>query len=109
MGNVHIKDKKISIIAYQEIVDDAGDVIEGEAPLYENIWAYYRQASGNEIYLAAQAQAKVEVVFEINWRDNIDTSMKIRYKGNDYNITRIDDFEGGKNDLKIYAYKYGNN
>lgn len=106
MGNVHIKDKKISIIAYQEIVDDAGDVIEGEAPLYENIWAYYRQASGNEIYLAAQVQTKIEVVFEISWKPDIDTNMKVRYKGQDYNITRIDDFEGGKNDLKIYAYKY---
>lgn len=108
MGNVHMKDKKITILSYEGMVDDAGDYIEGEVPLYENIWAYYRQASGNEIYLAAQAQAKVEVVFEINWRDNIDTTMKVRYKGQDYNITRIDYFEGGKNDLKIYAYKYGN-
>ncbi len=101
MGSVHIKDKKITILSYQTIVDEVGDVIGKEVPLYENIWAYYRQASGNEIYLAAQVQAKVEVVFEINWRDNIDTTMTIRYKGNDYNITRIDDFEGGKNDLKI--------
>ena len=109
MGSVHVKDKKITILSYQEIVDEVGDVIKGEVPIYENIWAYYRQASGNEIYMAAQIQAKIEVVFEINWRDNIDTNMKVRYKGQDYNITRIDDFEGGKNDLKIYAYKYGNN
>lgn len=109
MGSVHVKDKKITILSYQEIVDEAGNVIKEEVPLYENIWAYYRQASGNEIYMAARVEAKVEVVFEVNWRDNIDTTMKVRYRGNDYNITRIDDFEGGKNDLKIYAYKYGNN
>ena len=98
MGNVHMKDKKITILEYDE---DNKFV-----PKYENIWAYYRQASGQEIFLAGQTQAQIEVVFEINWKPDLDTSMIITYKDQDYNITRIDDFEGGKNDLKIYARKY---
>jgi len=30
--------------------------------------------------------------------------MQIQYRGKDYKITRIDDFEGYKKDFKIYAY-----
>ncbi len=30
--------------------------------------------------------------------------MKVRFRGTDYGITRIDDFEGNKQDLVIYAY-----
>lgn len=105
--SVHIKDKKIDILQTQTIKVNGFTKVE-LVPLYTNLWAYYRQASGDEIYAAAQIKSKVEVVFEINWRDNIDTTMKIGYKGKVYDITRIDDFEGGKNDLKIYAYRYGN-
>ena len=103
---VHIKDKKITILYSTIVEDEIGNQEEVEAPIPggENIWAYYRQASANEIYGAASVNYKVEAVFEINWRNDINTTMKILYKGKKYNITRIDDYEGYKQDLKIYAY-----
>lgn len=103
---VHIKDKKITILQITEGYDEIGNPIEVEEPIPggENIWAYYRQASANEFYGAASVNYKVEAVFEINWRNDINTTMKILYKGKKYNITRIDDYEGYKQDLKIYAY-----
>lgn len=100
----NMKNKKISILHYVEGTDDDGFPVQQWEPLAENIWAYYRSASGNEFYAAAEVQQKVEAIFQINYRDDIDASMKILYKDKEYNITRIDDFEGNKTDLKIYAY-----
>ncbi len=100
-----LKDKKINILKQKKGYDDDGEPIDELIPVAENIWAYYRQLTGREIYAALTVDTQEEVVFEINWRNDIDTTMKIQYKGNIYNITRIDDYEGYKNDLKIYAYK----
>ena len=103
----HVKDKKVTFLV-STIEQDAElnpIVVWAALPGAENIWAYYRQASGTEIFQAATINTKVEAVFEINWRNDINTSMQIQYQGQDYNITRIDDFEGYKEALKIYAYK----
>lgn len=101
----HLKDKKISIMAVQDSGPMPGSGEIAPIPGGENIWAYYRQASAEEFYDAGLAGYKVEAIFEINWRDDIKNYMLIRYKGKDYNITRIDDFEGYKENLTIYAYK----
>ena len=103
-----LKDKKIDLVKITLGQGDFGQPIEIEEPLPngENIWAYYRHASGSEFFAAAQTNHKLEVVFIINWRDDLDpTDVKVRYKGELYDITRIDDFEGYKNDIKIYASK----
>lgn len=103
------KDKKITILDRIIHEDEMGGWWEESVPLPggENIWAYYRQASGSEFYAAAAIQSKVEAIFEIRWRNDVHTSMKILYKGDEYSITRIDDFEGNKESLTIYAYKVG--
>lgn len=44
-----------------------------------------------------------EVQFVINLRDDTTTAHVIRYKGVDYDITRVDTFEGYKADLTLYA------
>lgn len=107
MARKHLlKDKKISIIAYRELGrDEYNDPIHewGAIENGENIWAYVRQLSGREIFAAAQVQAEEEMLFVVNWRDNVDTSCQIEYKGLKYDITRIDTYEGYKDDLKIYA------
>lgn len=102
----YMKDKKITIVEVIIESDEIGNQTEEIRPIKngENIWAYYRQASADEYYAAASTQYKVEAIFKISWRDNIDTSMTILFRGDEYNITRIDDFEGYKQDLTIYAY-----
>lgn len=102
-----IRDKKITIMTLVDAKDKDGYPTNKLEPLPggENIWAYYRHASANEFYAAHTTNIKVEVIFEIVWRNDIDTYCKIRYKGKDYNITRIDDYEGRKQILRIYAYK----
>lgn len=58
---------KISILHHIEDVDDNDFPIGKWKPLAENIWSYYRSASGNEFYTAAEVQQKVEVIFQINY------------------------------------------
>lgn len=102
---LRLKDKKITIMKQISETNSNGFPQKKLIPLQggENIWAYYRYASGKEFYAAATTNSKVEVIFEIAWRKDIDTYCKIRYKGKDYNITRIDDYEGYKRNLRIYA------
>jgi SPP1 family predicted phage head-tail adaptor len=103
---MRLKDKKITIMGVTEGQNDLGDPIQirGPIPGGENIWAYVRHTSGREYYAAKQVQAEEEMIFEINWRDDITPKNWIVYKGKEYNITRIDDFEGYKDTLRIYAY-----
>ncbi len=68
------------------------------------VWAYFRQLSGNEIYRVT-TQATEEVMFIINYRTNITTENVILYKGVQYNIVRVDVFEGYKSDLTLYGKK----
>lgn len=54
---------------------------------------------------AASIHAVEEVQFVINWRDDITTAHVIRYRGADYDITRVDPFEGYKSDITVYCKK----
>ena len=100
----HRKDKKITILEGKKNIVDGRSTMEYiPKEGLENIWAYYRHISGKEFFLAATNAVKVEVIFEINYRKDIDTNMRIKYNDEEYSITQIDDYEGKKTDLKIYA------
>lgn len=102
---IHIKDKKISIQHYVEGEDDGfgGGSYWENIPNGSDLWTYYRQSSGKEYIAAMAVQAKIDAIFEINWRDDLDTNMRIAFRDKYYDITRIDDFEGYKNTLTISA------
>ena len=98
-----LKDKKIEILAVTHTQDPEGYSIETLTPIAPPMWAYFRQLSGKEVYAAMSVQAVEEVQFVINWRDDITTRHIIRYNCVDYDITRVDTFEGYKQDLTLYA------
>ena len=98
-----LKDKKIEILAITHTQDPEGYSIETLTPIAPPMWAYFRQLSGKEVYAAMSVQAVEEVQFVINWRDDITTRHIIRYNCVDYDITRVDTFEGYKSDLMLYA------
>ena len=52
-------------------------------------------------------QATEEVLFVIGYRADITTRHIVRFRGVDYDITRVDTFEGYKSDLTLYAKKRG--
>ena len=49
------------------------------------------------------ARTQKEVLFQINYRTDLTTVNVVRYNGTLYNITRIDTFEGYKEDLTLYC------
>lgn len=106
---MHLKDKKVSILKQSKVSDGQGGYVTAWAPIDggANIWAYVRYASGSEFIQASALSAKVEMIFEINYRTDVTSSNRIRYQGKDYNITFVDGYEGYKSDLKIMAYRVG--
>jgi SPP1 family predicted phage head-tail adaptor len=102
-----LKDKKIEILAVTNTKDNEGFSVESFEPIAPPLWAYYRQLSGKEIYAAATVQAVEDVLFVVNYRDDITTRHVIRFRGVEYDITRVDTFEGYKQDLTLYAKRRG--
>ena len=68
-----------------------------------NVWAYFRQLSGKEIFAAAAYRYDEEVLFTINYRNDITTACLVEYGGVRYNVNRIDTFEGYKQDITLYC------
>ncbi len=98
-----LKDKKIEILAVTITRDNEGFSTETLTPLAPPVWAYFRQLSGKEVFAAKTVQATEEVLFTVNYRADIATTHVIRYNGVLYDITRVDVFEGYKENLNLYC------
>ena len=98
-----LKDKKIIIWKPTLAEDSIGNTINIYLP-YAKVWAHYRQTSGNEYYLIRGVlDAQIDAMFTINYRDDLKESFYISYGDKVFNISRIDDYEGYKQDLEISA------
>lgn len=101
---VNLKDKKIMIYKAVIMEDDIGQQISKYKPIHPGkLWAYTRQLSQEEAYTAAQMTTKEERLFVVNWRNDIDTTLKVRYNGDWFQIVRVDTFEDYKTDLKVFV------
>ena len=98
-----LKDKKIEILAPSTVYNENGFAVTTYHAICPPVWAYYRHLSGNEVFAAATINYKEEVLFQVNYRADITTAQIVRYNGVLYDITRIDNFEGRKEDLKLYC------
>lgn len=98
-----LKDKKIELLQQVTTRDNEGFAQTTLQPVGAPVWAYFRQLSGKEVFAAATTNYKEEVLFTINYRKDITTAHVVRYKGVLYDITRVDTFEGYKEDLTLYC------
>ena len=98
-----LKDKKIEILAVQNVVNENGYAVETLKPICPPVWAYFRHLSGKEYFAANAEQVKEEVLFQVNYRADITIAHVIRYSGVLWNITRVDTFEGYKGDFSLYC------
>ena len=96
-----LKDKKIEIQESRYVSDAIGNR-KKELVTVATVWAYFRQLSMKELY-SVTTQVQEEVLFQINYRTDITTAHVIKYNGIQYEITRIDTFEGYKSDLTIHC------
>lgn len=98
-----LKDKKIEILEQVTVRDDEGFSTTTLQHVGAPVWAYFRQLSGKEVFAAATTNYKEEVLFQVNYRTDLTTAHVVRYNGILYDITRIDVFEGYKQDLTLYC------
>lgn len=97
-----LKDKKIELLRQVHTRDGMG-ITTTTLESMGTVWAYFRHLSGKEVFAAATVNYKEEVLFQVNYRTDLTTANVIRYNGRLYNITRIDIFEGYKQDLTLYC------
>ena len=98
-----LKDKKIQIMQQVTTYTPEGFGNTTLQSVGSPIWAYFRQLSGKERFAAATVISEEEVLFTINYRADITTAHVIQYKGRLYDITRVDTFEGYKEDITLYC------
>ena len=97
-----LKDKKIELLRQVHTRDEMG-FTKTTLESMGTVWAYFRHLSGKEVFAAATVNYKEEVLFQIGYRADLTTVNMVRYNGTLYNITRIDTFEGYKEDLTLYC------
>jgi SPP1 family predicted phage head-tail adaptor len=98
-----LKDKKIEILKPGIIKDSYGFATETLEPIAPPIWAYFRQLSGKEIYANATTITAEQVMFAVNYRSDVSTALVVRFRGVLYDITRVDVFEGYRDDITLYC------
>lgn len=100
-----LKDKKVTIYREEDISATPGSKpIIGYTPIHPGtLWAYVRQLSAKEYFARSTELQTEDIIFTVNYRPDITAKNSISYKGAFYNITRVDTFEGYKDDLHLYA------
>lgn len=106
-----LKDKKISLLSKQKVSGDLGSHYEYKPlPGGENIWAYYKHTNVEVVDRPAETiDYKIDALFKINWRDDLDHTVRVRFRGQDYEVNHIDDGEGYKQDITLYVSTIENN
>lgn len=108
-----LKDKKIDFVKRVPEYDKYGAPIRNKytyETVLSNLWAYVRQTSAKEVaeYVAGAITTDyiIDLLFTINYRDDIKNDMLIKFNGKYYEVKRIDNFEFYKEDIVISASRY---
>lgn len=93
------------IIAFQKLVTDTNEnVFEMEDwQDYKTVWAAITNLHGREYFEAATVKAENTVKFTIRYIPNIEPTMRIIFKGKQYNITSIDNIKYANKFIEIKA------
>ncbi|GIW49014.1 MAG: head-tail adaptor [Caloramator sp.] len=94
---------RIIILKPVKITDDNGF----ETETYENfktVWASISNLYGREYFEAATLNAEKTVKFTIRYIDGIDNSMRISFKGKQYEITFIDNIKYENRFIEIRGF-----
>ncbi len=106
--NYYLKDKKIDL--YKGVsVTIKGVTKTTYSLLLSNLWAYYKQDNGSSSVTSSMTikvyDTTERAVFVINRRPELRqetlSKLKVVYNGRIYDIDRIDDYEGYKEDYKL--------
>lgn len=93
---------RITIQVLETLTNENGFEIETWVD-FRDLWAAVTNLHGREYFAAAAVQAENTVKFTIRYTDEIDTTMRIFFKGKQYNITSIDNIKYENKFIEIMA------
>ncbi len=76
---------------------------------FKTVWAAASNLHGREYYAAAAVQAENTVKFTIRYLTSLDTTMRILFRGKQYNIIAIDNIKYQNRFIEIKALEVGSN
>jgi SPP1 family predicted phage head-tail adaptor len=92
--------KRITFKTYSETENELGDSISTWMD-YKTVWASVSNLHGREYFTAMQVQAENTVKFTIRYCKDINTSMKIVFNNQIYDIKFIDNIKYGNKFMEI--------
>jgi len=81
---------------------NTGEMTESWADAF-SVFARVEPLLGREYFAAAAVQAEDTTKFTMRHRGDIDTTMRIAFDGNEYDITSIQNIRSGNRETLIYA------
>lgn len=97
--------QRIKIYKQAQGYDDYGEPIDSKELVHE-CWSSVRNKSGTEQFKAVTPFSKVVTSFLIRYTKKlIDTTMKIDFKGEEYNIIYVDNYNFSNEYIEITAEK----
>lgn len=79
---------KVALQAQETTRSEFGDVIT-EWVDQASVWAHVAPQSGREYFAAQQVQSEVSTRITIRYRDDVDATCRIKYRGKTYNIEAV--------------------
>lgn len=94
--------KRITLQILETLTNENGFEIETWTD-FKDVWASVTNLHGREYFEAAAVQAENTVKFTIRYTDEIETTMRILFKGKQYNISSIDNIKFANKFIEIKA------
>lgn len=93
---------RITLQLFTKVVNENGFEVETWVD-FKTLWAAVTNLHGREYFAAAAVKAENTVKFTIRYVEGIDESMRILFKGKQYNISSIDNIKFRNRYVEIKA------
>ncbi|WP_373898828.1 phage head closure protein [Haloimpatiens sp. FM7315] len=98
---------RITFQSFTTTVNDNGFEVEAWVD-FKTVWAAVTNLHGREYFEAAAVKAENTVKFTIRYIPNIEPTMRVLFKGKQYNITSIDNIKYANKFIEIKAMEVDN-
>lgn len=93
-------------ITFQTLADPVGGVVDlDEYQDYKSTWTEARFLRGRNFYTARASNVKTDVEFIIRYREDLSESMRVAYKGRNYEIEGIIPMDSHKGFMTLNCYE----
>lgn len=98
---------RITLQVFTTVVNENGFEVETWID-FKTLWSAVTNLHGREYFAAAAVKAENTVKFTIRYTECIDESMRILFKGKQYNISSIDNIKYANKFIEIKAMEVDN-